>query len=152
MSSTATLQDASSVIGVASSVATSTAAPTAEIVYREFGPTRPLPIANTTSLQSLVEELESEPEFAPHLTEARRELAATLYASEANTLTALRLSAGLSQAKLAAAASTTQPYIARVECGQVDPGTEMIERLARALGESPDRVFLAVREQRRIHG
>lgn len=137
-------------IGVISSVAT--AAPAAEVIYREFGPTRPLPIANATSLQSLVDEFESEPEFASHLVEARRDLATTLYADEASTLTAIRLSAGLSQAKLAEGAGTTQPYIARIERGQLDPSTEMIDRLARALGQSPDRVFLAVREQRRIHG
>ncbi|MHB1092003.1 helix-turn-helix domain-containing protein [Thiobacillus sp.] len=150
MNSTATLQEESSMIGGTSSVAT--AAPLAEVVYREFGPTRPLPIANTTSLQSLIDEFESEPEFASHLAEARRDLATTLYADEANTLTALRLSAGMSQAKLAAGADTTQPYIARIERGQVDPGTEMIERIAQALGASPDCVFLAIREQRRIHG
>lgn len=150
MSSTATLQDASSVIGMTSSVAT--AAPTAEVIYREFGPTRPLPIASTTSLQSLMDEFESEPGFASHLAEARQNLATTLYADETNTLSALRLSAGMSQAKLAGRAGTTQPYIARIECGQLDPSTEMIDRLARALGQNPDRVFLAVREQRRIHG
>lgn len=150
MSSTATLQDESSMIGVTSSVAS--AAPFAEVVYREFGPTRPLPIANTSSLQSLIDEFEGDAEFASQMDGARRDLAASLYADEASTLTVLRLGAGMSQAKLAEGASTTQPYIARIERGQLDPGTEMIDRLARALGQSPDQVFLAIREQRRIHG
>jgi DNA-binding XRE family transcriptional regulator len=137
-------------IGVTSRVAS--AALCAEVVYREFGPTRPLPIANTGSLQSLIDEFEGDPEFTSQMDSARRDLAESFYADEASTLTVLRLRAGMSQAKLAEGANTTQPYIARIERGQLDPGTEMIDRLALALGQSPDRVFLAIREQRRIHG
>lgn len=150
MSSTATLQDASSMIGVGSSIAT--ASPTADVIYREFGAAKPLPIQNASSLQSLIEEFEGDAEFAAHLAEARQEFAATWYQDETNTLTSLRLSSGMSQAKLAEAAGTTQSYIARIERGQSDPGTEMIDRLAQALGLTAERVFLAVREQRRIGG
>ena len=57
--------------------------------------------------------------------------------------------AGLSQAKLAERANATQSYVARIEAGTLDPGTDMLARLARALGVSEETVFSAVRSQRR---
>jgi transcriptional regulator with XRE-family HTH domain len=64
----------------------------------------------------------------------------------------LRLAAGLSQEKLAAAAKTTQTYIARIEAGTVDPGTDMLARLAAALRTDEVTVFTAVRVQRAAKG
>lgn len=74
-------------------------------------------------------------------------MAATLYADESETLSALRLAAGLSQAQLAARACTTQPYIAKIERGQTDPGTDIIARIAQALGVDEAHTFRVIRNQ-----
>src|SRR3990172_5617523 len=119
----------------------------APVLYREFSTSRPLPLPHTISLDSLVSEFESDSEMAKHMVKARRDIAATLYADEPETLSALRLAAGLSQAQLAARADTTQPYIARVERGQTDPGTDMRARSAQALGADEAHTFRAIRNQ-----
>lgn len=82
------------------------------------------------------------------LERARKHLAITLYASESNTLTALRLSAGLSQARLAQLIGTSQSHVARIEGGQTDPGTEVIAKMAMALGVDEHKAFQAIRHQR----
>jgi transcriptional regulator with XRE-family HTH domain len=66
------------------------------------------------------------------------------------TVRKLRLSAGLSQTRLARLAGTTQPYVARLEAGSLDPGTDKLARLAAALSVSPVALFNAVRAQRAI--
>lgn len=147
--STATLQRESLLIGATSN---QPVAPAADIVYREFGPSRPLPLQNTTSLSSLIDEFEVDPAMAAHLANARRNLAASMYADELETLSAVRLAAGLSQAQLAVLAQTTQPYIARIERGKLDPSTDMIARIAQALGTSEDATFRAIRLQRSARG
>lgn len=149
MSSQAISQNESSLIGNPSNpVATSTG----QIVIREFGPARPLPLANTAALASLVQEFEAEPEMAGHLVEARRSLATEMYTDEPETFSALRLGVGLSQAQLAVRANTTQPYIARIEGGQLDPSTDMISRIAKALDLPEDKTFRAIRNQRATRG
>ena len=75
-----------------------------------------------------------------------------MYADEQETFSALRLSVGLSQAQLAERANTTQPYISRIERGQLDPGTDMISRIAQALGLPEDKTFRAIRNQRATRG
>lgn len=149
MSSTATSQSESLLIGTPSSPA---AASISEVVFQEFGTSRPLPLPNTRSLASLVTEFEADPEMAQHLTEARQNLAVELYADEPETLSALRLAAGLSQAQLAERVGTYQPYIVRLERGQADPSTDMIARLARALGVDDEQAFRSVRNQRATRG
>jgi ribosome-binding protein aMBF1 (putative translation factor) len=96
------------------------------------------------SLSELVSELEGNPAIAQELSEARQSLAETFYRGE-ETLTALRLKAGLSQAKLASKVRTSQPHIWRIERGTTDPTTDMVVRLAAALGVPAERAFLAVR-------
>ena len=91
-------------------------------------------------------EVEADSDMAPRLAEARRNLAEIL--DKAKAFRHLRLAAGLSQAKLADLAKTTQTYVARVESGTLDPGTDMLARLASALGTSDVTVFSAVRAQR----
>lgn len=93
-----------------------------------------------------MQELESDADMKPHLEQARRELAAVI--DKPGTLRQLRLAAGISQTKLAELALTTQSYIARVESGTLDPGTDMLVRLAAALGAEEVAVFSAVRAQR----
>jgi transcriptional regulator with XRE-family HTH domain len=88
--------------------------------------------------------------MAPHLEQARRDLANIV--DRPGTLRHLRLAAGMSQAKLAELALTTQSYIARVEAGTLDPGTDMLARLASALGVDELTAFAAVRAQRSDKG
>lgn len=78
---------------------------------------------------------------------ARKKVSAELYQDEPDTLSALRLAAGLSQTQLAGLARTTQPYIARIERGQTDPGTNMISRIAAALKVDETTAFKAIRNQ-----
>lgn len=101
----------------------------------------------TVSLQSIIAEDEADPVRATHLANARKKLAPTLYADSPETLSALRLAAGLSQMQLAVRCQTNQPHIASLELGENDPGTALIVRIARALGEDEGRVFRAIRNQ-----
>lgn len=119
-----------------------------QVIHAEFSAARPLSIPNTVSLESLISGFESDPEMAAAMQQARRNLAYSLYGDEPETLTVLRLSAGLSQVKLAQMVGTSQPHIARIEGGRTDPGTEMIAKLAAALAVSEQKAFKAIRQQR----
>lgn len=136
-------------IGARSEVKTGSPAP---VLYREFSPSRPLSLANTVGLESLLAEFESDPAMSEDMAQARRQLATTIYQDEPETLSALRLAAGLSQAQLAKLVQTSQPHIARIERGTTDPGTEMIARIASALGIDEIIAFRAVRLQLSTRG
>lgn len=151
MSLTARLDSESLPIGAPFSGAPS-APLSAEIVYREFGVARPLPLANTTSLASLMGEFEADQVMSGHLAQARRNLATQLYSDEPETLSALRLAAGFSQAQLADRAETTQAHIARIEAGKTDPSTDTVARIAQALGVREELAFRAIRNQRDTRG
>ncbi|MBI4936674.1 MAG: helix-turn-helix transcriptional regulator [Nitrosomonadales bacterium] len=56
----------------------------------------------------------------------------------------LRLQKGWSQAELAKRAETSQPYIARLELGNVDPQISTVKKLAKALGVSLETMVLAI--------
>lgn len=86
------------------------------------------------------------------MAEARKKVSQTMYKDEQNTLIALRLAEGLSQTQLAELAGSTQPYIARIERGQVDPGTDMISRIATALKVDEATAFKAIRNQVKTRG
>jgi ribosome-binding protein aMBF1 (putative translation factor) len=116
------------------------------IVYCAFGVTSTRPLSGTKPLSQFVQRLEANPDTARRLAKARQTLAPML--DEVETIRRLRLAAGLSQAKVAARARTAQSYIARVEAGTVDPGTDMLARIANAIGSDPVTVFRAVRNQR----
>lgn len=146
--STAILQEGSPPTGDLSSPTSSDG----QVIHAEFSAARPLPLPNTVSLESLIAEFESDPEAAVAMQESRRGLAHSLYGGEAETLTMLRLSAGMSQVQLAKTVGTTQPHIARIEGGRVDPGTDLIVRIADALGIDEPRAFNAIRVQRNRHG
>lgn len=136
-------------IGGLSEVNTRSPAP---IIYREFSPPRALPLENTVSLDSLLAEFETDLETADEMTLARKNLASEMYSDEPETLCALRLGAGLSQAQLAKLVETSQPHIARIEKGVTDPGTDIISRIALALGVDEVRAFRAVRLQLKTRG
>lgn len=119
------------------------------VLIGNFGVASTKPLTGGTPIGSFVAELERDPETAARLAHARAQLASTLDSSV--TLRRLRLKAGLSQAKLAQLAGTTQTYVARLEAGSIDPGTDMLARLASALTVLPVDVFNAVRAQRAIN-
>jgi DNA-binding XRE family transcriptional regulator len=123
-----------------------------QVFYRTFDAPGRLPLANTVTLDALVEEFERDGEMAKHLRQARQKLAGTLHRDEPETLSSLRLAAGVSQAQLAAQIGTSQPHIARVERGQTDPSTALIVRIAKALNVDEARAFVAIRRQLAILG
>lgn len=148
MISTATLRDESLLTGAPSSPASRPRL----VFIQEFDGARPLPISDSTSLDDLLGSLQGDLELQAAMHDARREMASTLYSDEPKSLSALRLRSGLSQAQLASLMQTSQPYIARIEAGVTDPGTEVISRIADALGVSETEAFLAVRHQRTTRG
>lgn len=109
-----------------------------------------IPLKNTQSLDDFIKELETEPVIAGSLAQSRKKLAATFCTEEAATLTSLRLLAGLSQDQLATRALTSQSHIAKIESGKNDPGSDVIERIADAIGSDPAEVFTAIRNQRKM--
>ncbi|MBL1261790.1 MAG: helix-turn-helix transcriptional regulator [Thiotrichaceae bacterium] len=117
------------------------------VTFYEFNTQRPIPLPNTVSLESLIHESEADPIKAKYLSEARKELSNELYSEESKTLNGLRLTAGLSQVKLAKLAGTTQSHLALIEQGKNDPGTGMIARIATALNLNEIDVFQAIRNQ-----
>lgn len=133
-------------IGGRSSPETSTSS-SAAVIFREFSAPRSLPLPNTIPLGEILARFEADPEMSGAMSQARQNLAAQLYADEPETLSALRLAAGLSQAQLAALAETSQPHIARIERGQTDPSTETVARIARALNTDEAKAFRAIRLQ-----
>lgn len=104
------------------------------VIYAEFAvPPKPSAITGALDIDDLVVELEQNPENAKAITQGRKWVADAFYAGRA-TVPALRLRKGWSQAELARRAETSQPYIARLERGQVDPQVSTVRKLAQALG------------------
>lgn len=125
---------------------------TAEVFIFEVNVGSPFRLPNSAPIDDVVREFEADPEMAARIAHARKEIGAVWYADEPESLSSLRSNAGFSQAQLAAAANTTQPYIAILESGKNDPGTEMIAKLAAALGIDEARAFKAIRVQRKTRG
>ncbi|MDR1661220.1 MAG: helix-turn-helix transcriptional regulator [Azoarcus sp.] len=82
------------------------------------------------------------------MTESRKTLSHELYGNDSESLSTLRLRAGLSQRQLADRAGTSQSYIARIEAGTLDPGTDTVSRLAAAMNVDEKAAFGAIRYQR----
>lgn len=105
-----------------------------KVIYAEFAvPPKPSAITGALDIDDLVAELEQEPENAKAIAQGRQWVADTFYAGH-TTVAAMRLRKGWSQAELARRAETSQPYIARLERGQVDPQVSTVKKLAQALG------------------
>jgi DNA-binding XRE family transcriptional regulator len=120
------------------------------VVYREFDVPSAGTLPGATALSDVMSDLEADPTMTPHLRRARGALAEVL--DHGREFRQLRLASGLSQSKLAEAANTSQAYVARIEAGTVDPGTDMLQRIARALRIEPAVVFSAVIKQRAKQG
>lgn len=106
-------------------------------------------LKGASPLKSTLEKLMEVPGFAERLPLARAEVANKYYSEERESFSFYRLQAGLSQADLASLADTSQSYIARIESGVTDPGTEAIANLAAALKVEEDALFRAIRNQRK---
>lgn len=103
------------------------------MIYAEFAvPPKPSAMTGAVDIDDLVAELEQVPENAEAIAQGRRWVAETFYPGSVS-VAALRLRKGWSQAELARRAETSQPYIARLERGQVDPQISTVRKLARAL-------------------
>lgn len=102
----------------------------------------PLPAQDTSSsIDDFIADLCAEdPRLEATIEEGTRWLGRTYFA-DVESIKALRLRAGLSQAMLAQRMGTSQPQVARLEKGEVDAGISTVARLADALDESPVRVF-----------
>ncbi len=113
-----------------------------ELVFPE-----PVAAPGVLDVSTLVRSLSDMHDLADEIRDARKELAAI----NSNPLAAMRLECGLSQTDLALRAATSQAYISQLERGSRDPGTDMIQRLAAALGHAPEAILNAVIHVRRAH-
>lgn len=118
------------------------------VIVVEVSP-RPLPVKNSVSIEDLAKEFETDPSVAQSFSESRRRLADHLYADKPQTLTSLRLSLGMSQDQLAQKSFTSQSHVAKIESGKNDPSTDVVQKLANALGVDPAIVFTAIINQRK---
>lgn len=108
----------------------------------------PLPVKNSLSIDDFVKDIEADPDVAKALSSSRQRFAKAAYSNKPQTLTSLRLSAGLSQDQLAQNSGTSQSHIAKIEAGKNDPSTDMIQKIAVALALDPALVFNAISNQR----
>lgn len=69
------------------------------------------------------------------ISDGRKWVAQEFYSTKPG-LAKIRLALGLSQSELARRAETSQPYIARLEQGKVDPQFSTMQKIAAALGVS----------------
>lgn len=120
---------------------------TTNIIQVEVKPL-PIPVKNSVSIDDLVNEFESDKEIANLLSKSRKRFSEAIYVNKPETLSKLRLSAGLSQDQLAQKSGTSQSHIAKIESARNDPGTDVIQKIAKALSVDPARVFNAISNQR----
>jgi DNA-binding XRE family transcriptional regulator len=103
-----------------------------------------LPV-NFSEIDELAAEFEAEDPRG--MADARRWVKGVFYANEHDTLRALRLEKGLSQAKLAQEIGTVQSHIARIERGRDDLHISTCRRLCAALNVDMNRLNQALVNQ-----
>jgi ribosome-binding protein aMBF1 (putative translation factor) len=131
-----------------STITTGTVAPF--VVSRHVPPSELRKVKrNFVDIDDLVAREESTPEGKAGIERARLELAKEMQRKSGTTLKGLRLSKGLSQARLAVLMDTSQPYIARLEAAGADPQVSTIIRFAAALGIDPHEALDAVIQDRK---
>ncbi|MET4160497.1 DNA-binding XRE family transcriptional regulator [Marinobacterium sp. MBR-111] len=107
---------------------------------REFLPAR----ENISSIDSFISDLLAEdPSLHAEMQEARSWVGEQ-YFGDKQSLKALRLKAGLSQIELAKKLETSQPQVAKLEKGEVDPRLSTVQRLSAVLGVSIGEVAAAM--------
>jgi ribosome-binding protein aMBF1 (putative translation factor) len=106
------------------------------------------PATHGTPINEFIKQREKNPAKAEALARARQRLAERIGDAAQFSLATLRLSKGISQAKLAELLDTHQPYIARLEKGDADVMFSTIEKLSKALNASISEVSEAIRATR----
>jgi ribosome-binding protein aMBF1 (putative translation factor) len=110
-----------------------TSAP-ATVIFAAFpAATQVKPPLAAIDIDDLVAEFEQSPDSAHAIAQGRQWVAETFYKDQPSSVAQLRLQKGWSQAELARRADTSQPYIARLELGRVDPGVRTVRKIAKAL-------------------
>ncbi len=105
------------------------------VIYREFNVAPKIQILpGAIDIDDLVAEFEQSPRAAVAISKGRQWVAKSFYGKQPRSISQLRLQKGWSQAELARRAETSQPYIARLELGKVDPQISTAKKLAKALG------------------
>ena len=108
-----------------------------QVIFAEFSVhPKPLAVPGAIDIDELVAEFENQStENTEAIAQGRQWVADTFYKDRPN-IAKFRLKKGWSQAQLARHAQTSQPYIARLEQGRVDPQMSTAQKLAKALGVS----------------
>lgn len=107
----------------------------------------PLP-AGYRELADITQDHEKKPKRAAALARARQRMADRVFDQQPVTLAALRLKAGLSQAKLADLLGNSQPSYSLIECGKREIMHATFERLHEILNVSRDTLAEALRNSR----
>lgn len=98
--------------------------------------------ADSADVDDFIAELcQSDPRLEAAISEGTRWVSRTFCADTRPSLRKRRMDSGLTQAQLAAKMGTSQPYIAKLERGEVSAGLEVIGRLADALDLEPQEAF-----------
>lgn len=103
------------------------------VVYASFAPTELPQPEGFASIDDHIRQQEEDPFRRAALKEARKEMSGYLY-PEGNSIASLRMGKGWSQHQLAEAMNTSQPQIARIESGRLDPQLSTLIKLSEALG------------------
>ncbi|WP_202636732.1 helix-turn-helix domain-containing protein [Rugosibacter aromaticivorans] len=118
---------------------------TARVLYAEFsGSPKPQTLPGAIDIDDLVTELEQSPEATEAIAKGRQWVAKNFYKDQSPSIAQLRLQKGWSQAELARLTDTSQPHIARLELGRVDPQVSTLKKLAKALNVSIATVVQAI--------
>mgnify|MGYP003381610528 CR=1 FL=1 len=116
-----------------------------KVIYAAFPLTsQATPLPDAIDIDDLVAEFEQSPESARAISDGRRWVAENFFADKPITIALLRLQKGWSQAELAKRADTSQPHIARLELGRVDPQLSTVRKIAKALGVTTDTLTQAI--------
>ena len=112
-----------------------TSTSSAIVIYASFEAT-PVrrAIEGSVDIDELVAEFEQSPIDAKAIAKGRQWVAKTFYDGITPSIAQLRLKKGWSQAELARRMGTSQPHIARLELGKVDPQISTVKKLAGTLG------------------
>lgn len=102
------------------------------------------PLSGAIDIDDLVAEFEQSPNTAGAIADGRKWVADIFYGDQPSSVAQLRLQQGWSQAELAKRAGTSQPYIARLEMGRVDPQLSTVRKIAKVLGIPAATVMQAI--------
>lgn len=82
-----------------------------------------------------------DPRLDATISEGTKWVAKKFYGSQPKSFKKMRMHAGLTQAQLAKAIGTSQPYIAKLERGEINAGMDVIGRIAKAVSLEPKEAF-----------